>query len=79
MSIGEIANWASVVCALLAAVSWARVALEKTPEHVASTADQTNFDWLTIPLTRQAIHNKWGASFAGLTAVLQGIAAAWRG
>ena len=77
MSIGFV-DLASAFCAFLAACFWARVAFEKTPDHRPLTADQTNFDWLTKPLTRQARHNRGGASFAALAAVLQAIAAVWR-
>jgi hypothetical protein len=51
MSKGDVANWASIVCALLAAVFWAKVAYEKIPDRMGLTADQTNFDWLGKPLT----------------------------
>ena len=76
MSIGDVANLASAISALLAAFFWAKVAFEKTPDQMALTMDQTNFDWLTKPLSRQARHNRRGALFASLAAVLQVIAAA---
>jgi hypothetical protein len=75
VSTSDVANLASAICALLAAFFWAKVAFEKTPDHMPLTADQTNFDWLTKPLTRQARHNRRGALFAALAAVLQVIAA----
>jgi hypothetical protein len=75
VSISDVANLASSISAVLAAFFWAKVAFEKTPGHMALTADQTNFDWLTKPLSRQARHNRRGALFAALAAVLQVIAA----
>jgi hypothetical protein len=75
VSISDVANLASAISALLAAFFWAKVAFEKTPDHMALTMDQTNFDWLTKPLSRQARHNRRGALFAALAAVLQVIAA----
>jgi hypothetical protein len=75
VSISDVANLASAISALLAAFFWAKVAFEKTPDHMALTVDQTNFDWLTKSLSRQARHNRRGALFAALAAVLQVTAA----
>ena len=62
MSISDVANLASAISALLAAFFWAKVAFEKTPDQMAL-------------ISRQARHNRRGALFAALAAVLQVIAA----
>jgi hypothetical protein len=64
-------NGLSAFCAIMAAYFWWHVGREKTPDHKESTFDQTNFDWLTVPLANQAKFNKRAAIFAGLAALLQ--------
>jgi hypothetical protein len=64
-------NGLSALCALIAAYFWRRVGHEKTPEHMGLTADQTNFDWLTVPLSNQSKFNKRAAIFAAIAALIQ--------
>jgi hypothetical protein len=67
-------NALSAACALTAAYYWWRVGREKTPEWMGLTADQTNFDWLTIPLANQGKFNTRAAVFACLAALFQAAA-----
>jgi uncharacterized membrane protein len=68
-------NLASAALAALAAVFWGLVAAQKTPKTMTLTADMVTFDWLTVPLTKQAEFNQKGALCAAGAAVLQAIAA----
>ena len=65
---------ASAVFAGGAAVMWALVAAQKTPDSIGLTWDMTNFDWLTKPLARQATFNRYGAMCAALAALTQAVA-----
>lgn len=69
-AIDLIANASASVFALAAAWYWYRVGSSKieVPEHVPMAADGTNFDWLTIPIKKQADQNKTAAYCAGVSA-----------
>jgi ABC-type branched-subunit amino acid transport system permease subunit len=54
-----------------AAYCWLQVTRINTPLTMGLTADQTNFDWLTRPLTDQAWWNTHAAFCACVAAIFQ--------
>ena len=54
---------------LASAYFWIRAAMIRTPNSMGLTVDMTNFDWLTKPLTKQAIYNSKAAICAAVAAL----------
>jgi hypothetical protein len=74
-SIFVVLNLISAVFASAAALCWLKVALIEVPPTMGLTADMTNFNWLTQPLTQQGEWNGLAARFAVIAALAQGAAA----
>jgi ABC-type branched-subunit amino acid transport system permease subunit len=77
MDVQSLLNFGSAAFAGIAAFFWWLVASQSTPTSKALTFDMTNFDWLTVPLRRQAMFNRFGAGSAGIAAALQGVSLVW--
>jgi len=73
--ISSLLNVGSALFGGAAAVCWFQVTRINTPPTMGLTVDQTNFDWLTRPLTDQAWWNTRAASCACVAAIFQMVVA----